>query len=321
MSWPALSITEPRWFGAPSPRQPDQPIRGRRTTRNPAAGRRCSSVAPCPSLSTRPAPGPPCCPDVAYDISLDLTDRETFGVPDDGPLRLRRAGRRHLPRARRRRGPDGRPASTDWSYDGRRIHLIGPRGEQRGRGRGPAPLRHRRRRDAHVHRPRRRGDLRVGVRRHGHRPAGLPLLRPERPQGADHPARSPRPRTGRCSPTAGRPSARTGAGGSRPTPPIPTGDVRGLRRAVALGDLGAPARGGPAVRLARPALAGRRARPRRRRAAADHRAVLRPLRGDLRRAVRLRLLRPGVRARPELGRPGDARLRDLPRRVPARSAG
>ncbi len=37
-------------------------------------------------------------------------------------------------------------------------------------------------------------------------------------------------------------------------------------------------------------------------------------------ALPVRLLRPGLRARPQLGRPGDAGLRDLPRRVPSRAA-
>ncbi len=103
------------------------------------------------------------------------------------------------------------------------------------------------------------------------------------------------------------------------TPPIPPRHVRGLRRAVALGDVGAR-------RVCRSA--GTPAAPSR--AELDRDAdelrqitdgVLRPLRVDVRRALRVRLLRPGLRARPELGRAGDPGLRHLPRRVPARRPG
>ena len=70
--------------------------------------------------------------------------------------------------------------------------------------------------------------------------------------------------------------------------------LRGVRRTVALGGLGARHPGGRhPVRLAREAFDGPRPRLCRRRAEADHRRLLRPLHDDLRRAFRVRLLRPG----------------------------
>ena len=86
-----------------------------------------------------------------------------------------------------------------------------------------------------------------------------------------------------------------------------------MRRPLALAHLGARR---PAVRLARAGVAGRRARPRLRQHARGHRALLRLLHADLRRAVPVRLLRPGDGPRPQLGRHGDGRLCHLPRRVP-----
>ena len=62
-------------------------------------------------------------------------------------------------------------------------------------------------------------------------------------------------------------------------------------------------------------LARCRARPRRGGAARRHRGLLPALRVDLRGALPLRLLRPGLRPGAQLGRPGDAGLRDLPRRA------
>ncbi len=88
------------------------------------------------------------------------------------------------------------------------------------------------------------------------------------------------------------------------TPPIPLADVHRLRRAVALGDLGARRPDGrlPFGWHARASLAAQLDRDADE-LRADHRGLLRPLRSDLRRAVRLRLLRPGVRARARTGAP------------------
>ncbi len=102
------------------------------------------------------------------------------------------------------------------------------------------------------------------------------------------------------------------------TPPIPLPMFTvcaGPWHSVTLGAR-RPRRAGAALRVARPRLARGPARPRRRRADPGHRVLLRPLRSPVRRAVRVRLLRPGVRAGPQLGRPREPRLRDLPRRDP-----
>ena len=262
VSWPALSITEPM-VRAPSPRQPDTAYPRALVRREIRGARPCSSVAPCPSLSTRPAPGPPCSPTSSYDVSPG----------PDRPGDLRRAG----PSVRfdcAEPGADTFLELTDaldlavagakeWSYDGRRIHARRPRGEQRRPGRGPAPLRHRRRRDAHVHRPGRRRDLRVGVRRHGHRPAGLPLLRPERPQGPDHAAgHGARGLDGARQRPGGR-RARAALWRFDHDPADPDADVRRLRRSVALGDVGARRPDGRTLPFGWHArsVAGRRARP------------------------------------------------------------
>ena len=238
--------------------------------------------------------------DVSYRLHLDLTDRDTFGGPRRGrgsrcaepgaSTFLELADAREVlvdgaPRDDVRREPD-RPRRAR-----RRQHRD---------GRGPRPVRDRRRRHAHLHRPGRRRDLRVGVRRDGHLPAGLPLLRPERPQGAGV---ADRHRARGLDRARQRPGASRSEGGEwefATTPPIPlpmfvvcagpwhsrTWEHAGL-------PFGWHAR----------ALARRPARPRLRRAAHGHRALLRPLHRDVRRAVRLRLLRPGLRARDRTGAP------------------
>ena len=252
--------------------------------------------------------------DVSYDLHLDLTDRDTFGVRATVRFACSEPGASTFLELLNGQEVllDGLPATT---YDGRRLALHDLSAAQRGDGGGAPSLRHRRRRDAHVHRSRGRPHLRLGVRRDGPRAADLPVLRPERPQGAGD-ARGDRPR-----PVAG-PGERTRDQRRRRRhldvrhhAADPAADVHGLRRAVALRHLGARR---ASVRLARPRLAGRPARPRRRGAAAGHRGVLRPLRAAVRRAVRVRLLRPGLRPRAQLGCAREPRLRHLPRRDPAR---
>ena len=252
--------------------------------------------------------------DVSYDLHLDLTDRETFGCPRRGPVRAARepGATTFLELADAREVLRRRAARDDVRRAPDRARRTWPPTND-GDGGGPGPLRHRRRRDAHLHRPGRRRDLRVGVRRHGHLPAGLPLLRPERPQGAGvadgHRARG--------LDGAGQRPGRSEQDGRR------RGSSRRLPRSRCRCSWSAPARGTPgpgstparrpdaAVRLARPRLAGRPARPRLRRAARGHRAVLRPLRRDrspsrtpstptTRRSCRGRT---GVRSRPPAASP------------------
>ena len=76
--------------------------------------------------------------------------------------------------------------------------------------------------------------------------------------------------------------------------------LRGLRRPVALAHVGARR---PAVRMAHAQVPSRRPRPRLRGHEAGHRGVLRLLHRRLRRAVPLRLLRPGHAARATTGAP------------------
>ena len=189
-------------------------------------------------------------------------------------MRFTPPGDEHLPRAGRRQ-PRSR-VDVDGTRSRRRTtrrpdRADRPRagGGHRGGRRGAAALRHRRRRDAHVHRPGRRRALRVGVLRHGHRPAGLRLLRPERPEGADRPDGGRRPRPGPCSATAGRPRpSGDGRWTFATTPPIPVAlfvVCAGPWHSVTWEHDGLPCGW-----HARP-VAGRGARPRRRRAAAHHR--------------------------------------------------
>ena len=218
---------------APSPRQPEQPSRGRRTTRNPVPATPALAWPRVPHPRRGPHAGPPCSPTWPYDVSL-RPDR-----PGDVRRRGPRSGSTAPSRApppswssRTRLGLDGAPARRSGRTTGGGSGWTGLEREQRGTGRGAAPLRHRRRRDAHVHRPGRRRDLRVGVRRHGHRPAGLPLLRPARPQGAGHPRRHrPRGLDGARQRPPGRPRRRAASGASRPRRRSRRADVRGLRRA------------------------------------------------------------------------------------------
>ncbi len=161
--------------------------------------------------------------DVSYAVELDLTDPAsgTFGCRTT--VRFRSTGPGDVPRAHRRARPAGERRRAAGGGGVRRAADRPHRADrrQRGGGRGAAALRDRRRRHAHVHRPGRRRDLRVGVRRHGHRPAGLRLLRPERSQGA-------RRAHGDCRPgldgAGQRPGAEREDGRWRfaTTPPIPT---------------------------------------------------------------------------------------------------
>ena len=137
------------------------------------------------------------------------------------------------------------------------------------------------------------------------------VLRPARPQGAvralrHRPAELDRARqrlAGRDRPTA--------AGSSRPprrSPPTssPSSPAPGTRCTPSTR---------AAVRPPLPALPRPAPRRRRRGDPRRHPRLLRPLPRAVRRAVPVRLLRPGVRARIQLGRHGEPRLRHLPRRV------
>ena len=133
--------------------------------------------------------------------------------------------------------------------------------------------------------------LRVGATRHGHRPAGLRLLRPARPQGADRADGDGRPAwtvvaNGRELDARGR-RLRT----FTTTPPIPTtcsscAPARGTRApgsTPGCRSAGTPARRWPPSSTAT-SRSMRRVTER----------VLRPLHRRLRRALPVRLLRPGV---------------------------
>ena len=171
--------------------------------------------------------------------------RHHVRLPDDGPLR--RAGRPRRssssPAPPTSGSPSTAPPPTP-AYDGKRITLSGLADAQRGRGRGPGALRHRRRRDAHVHRPGRRRALRLGLPRHGRRPAGLPLLRPARPQGADRADRDRRPAPGPWSANGRVDRQRAPATWAFAHDPADLDvPLRRLRRPVALRDVGARADG------------------------------------------------------------------------------
>ena len=255
--------------------------------------------------------------DVSYELAPRPDRHRGAPVPRDGPVRLRVAGGEHLPRA---------GARLRLTVDGARAGWAGVRRAADRARRGSAAANElvvearipyvTDGDGMHTFTDPADGERYVSAYcGDGRLPEGLPLLRPERPQGPGHPRGD---RAGRLD-GAGqrRPHDRAGRGRGRHLDASPpprrsaAGDVRDVRRALGLGALGARR---AAVRLARPAVAGAGARARRRRAAPDHRGLLRPLRADLRRALRLRLLRPGDGARPELGRDGDARLRHLPRR-------
>ncbi len=258
--------------------------------------------------------------DVAYEIDLDLSDHEgeTFGssttvtfTTTEPSTFLELTGARDLIVS-----VDGRPVGA--AYDGRRVGLVDlPVGiAGAGAGGGPGALRQRRRRHAPDDRPRGRRDLRVGLPLARHRATGLRLLRPARPEGHDGGRRERRPALERDRQRSGRVPGGWAVALRDDAAAVPLA-LRRVCGAVALGDLGAR---GAALRLARTRVAGRRARPGRRRAAADDHRLLRPLRHALRRGLPLRLLRPALRARAQLGRDGDAGLCDLPRRAaPPRS--
>ena len=256
----------------------------------------------------------------SYDVHLDLTDPATGTFGSRSTVRFTpRAESTFLEladAAEVRVVVDGTPVAA--AYDAGRIALAGlaPGVVTEVTVEARLPYVTRRRRHAHLHRPGRRRDLRVGLLRHGHRPPGLRVLRPERPEGPDRADRDGRPRLDRPRqrPADDRRRRPLGAHGH----PAGAGRaVRRVRRPVALRHLG-PRRA--AVRLARPPVAGRGPRPRRRRAAPHHRRRPRPPGHAVHRALPVRLVRPDLRAGSQLGRPGEPGLRHLPGRDAAARA-
>ena len=162
--------------------------------------------------------------DVAYDIELDLTDpaADTFGCrtrvtfTSAGPdTFLELSGARDLEVLL-----DGGPRHHVVRRAPDRAHRAAHRRAGRRGGDRAGPVRHRRRRDAPFTDPADGETLPVGLPRHGRLPAGLRLLRPGRPQGADHPDRARRPG---LDGARQRPGRERGDGTWRfaTTPPIP----------------------------------------------------------------------------------------------------
>ena len=235
-------------LGAPSPRQPMNPSRDRRSA---LIRLRSPRDQPIPHArrgrTTGSTPGRGVVRRRARDLGrrhVHLAQRRALRLLRARLLDLRGArGRPHLDRDPERRGRARRPPRGQPDPAGRAA-----RGQRAG-GRGDAPLRHQRRRDAPVRRPGRRRDVPHRVLRQRPRASGLRVLRPARPQGDGDPLRlCPRGLDGARQRPADhdrrrRPALRDHAADSD----VP---VRGLRGSLALGGLGARR---AAVRLARAA--------------------------------------------------------------------
>ncbi len=185
---------------------PTRPTQRCRTRHGPAQ----------PDPRRRRARGPRCSRSPTYTVELDLTDgcrraRRDRPSPPTTTVRFacREPGADELDRLRRRRGRLGHAErharSTSSAYredDG--IALPGLAAENELVVVAHRPLHEHRRGPAPVRRPGRRRRLPLLPVRDRRRQADVRLLRPARPQGPLHRSRSPRPPTGRSSPTRPR---------------------------------------------------------------------------------------------------------------------
>ena len=231
----------------------------------------------------------------------------TFGVHDRDPRsraaepgaeHLRRPGRRHDPRADAQR----RPLDPAAVYDDTRIQLDGLGDRQRAAGRRRLPLQPHRRGPAPLRRPGRRPGLPLHAVRGAGRPPGVHHLRAARPQGGVHLHRH-RARAWKVISNAADPRARRTPATARRVWRFPhdRADVDVHHRARGRRVPRGPATPTPArtarSRWATTAASRWRELPRRRRAARDHQAGLRVLRGRLRLPLPVRQVRPGSTCR------------------------
>jgi hypothetical protein len=233
---------------------------------------------------------------IAFTVRGDQAGTDTFVELKPAELRsVTLDGHPLDPEPRREPAPAARPHRGRARTARRREHALLPH------RRGHAPL----------HRPHRRRDLPLHPALHGGRPARLRRLRPARPQGRlrpdrHGPRRLDRPRQRHHRTPRRRPLA------GRPHPPHLDLPRRRRRRPLALGAHRTPR---PALRHPLPPLPGPPPRRGRRRDPRHHPPVLRPLPREVRGALPLRLLRPGLRPRVQRGRHGEPRPGHLPRRV------
>ena len=230
---------------------------------------------------------------------------------------------RALGHAERRRARPGRGQR-------RRAHPAAePRRRERAHRRGRRQLHEHRRGPAPLRRPRRRRGVPVHPVRGARLAPHVRGVRAARPEGLVHASRSRLPRTGRSSRTPPRPSrstlhdhgAKTWA--FAPTPRISsyiTALVAGPYHVVRDELTSADGRAIPLGVFSRKSLV---AVPRRRLHLREDEAGLRVLRGEVRRAVPVREVRPALRARVQRGRHGERGRGDVHRvlRVPLEGHG